>query len=230
MPALTPAAELAARNAASFPNESAEYREARNALLAEEIELRRHVERVAEMRRALPAGGEVPKDYAFEGESGTVTLSGLFGGKDTLFVYSYMFGPQREKPCAMCTSFLDALASKVGNIADRVAFAVTARSPIARLVEWKKTHGWTDMPLYSDASGEFTRAYVSAEDDDVPGMTVFTRRDSRFRHFWSGEIGGDMADPGQDPRGHLDPDPLWHLLDLTPEGRDPQWYPKLLNG
>jgi len=42
---LTPASELARRNTVRFPNESQEYRRARDALLAEEIELRRHIER-----------------------------------------------------------------------------------------------------------------------------------------------------------------------------------------
>lgn len=225
---LTPAAEFVARNTAKYPNESSEYRQARNALLQEEIELRRHVERVAALRRRLPAGGEVPQDYAFDGEDGPISLSQLFGQHDTLYLYSYMFGPQRKAPCPMCTSLLDALAPKVANITARVGFAVTARSPIGRLVEWKKTHGWPDMPLVSDVSGDYTRAYVSADDRDIPAMTVFSRRDGKIRHFWSGEIGGNMSDPGQDPRGHVDPDPLWHLLDLTPEGRGTDWYPKLL--
>ncbi len=65
---LTPAAELARISGVRYPNESAAYRQAREALLAEEIELRRHIERVAEQRRALPDGGEVPQDYAFIGE------------------------------------------------------------------------------------------------------------------------------------------------------------------
>ena len=81
---LVPASALAERNRASFPNESAEYRAARNALLAEEIELRRHAERVAELRRRLPPGGAVSRDYGFVGEGGPVTLAELFGGKDTL--------------------------------------------------------------------------------------------------------------------------------------------------
>ena len=54
----TPAIDLANQNGVRFPNESGEYREARDALLAEEIELRRHIERVAEQRRALPPGGD----------------------------------------------------------------------------------------------------------------------------------------------------------------------------
>lgn len=59
---LAPAKELAEKNGVRFPNESSEYRIARDSLLAEEIELRRHIERVAEQRRALP-GGEVKKGY-----------------------------------------------------------------------------------------------------------------------------------------------------------------------
>ena len=64
---LKPAAELAEKNGVRFPNESDASRQARNALLAEEIELRRHIERVAEQRRALQPGGEVTKDYGFVG-------------------------------------------------------------------------------------------------------------------------------------------------------------------
>ena len=83
-----------------FPGESAEYRAARNALFAEEIELRRQVERVAAQRRELPAGGTIPEDYQFEGDGGPVKLSELFAlGKDTLSIYSFMYGPDRKKAC-----------------------------------------------------------------------------------------------------------------------------------
>src|SRR5689334_8705197 len=103
---LKSATVLARTNAVRHPNESAEYRRAREALLAEEIELRRHIERVAELRRGLPSGGEVTKSYSFEGEHGRAGLAVLFGDKPTLIIYSYMFGPQREKLCPMCTSFM----------------------------------------------------------------------------------------------------------------------------
>ena len=92
---LTPAEELARGNPVRMPNESAVYRRARTALLAEEIELRRHIERVAAQRRALPPGGDVEGDYRFKCEDGRETdFAGLFGDKDTLVAYSYMFGPQ----------------------------------------------------------------------------------------------------------------------------------------
>jgi predicted dithiol-disulfide oxidoreductase (DUF899 family) len=108
-----------------------------------------------------------------------------------------------------------------------VALAMVARSPIDRLVAAKKARGWRHLKLYSDPSGAFTRDYVSAEDADMPGYTVFTRKDGTVRHFWSGEMSGAMADPGQDPRGAPDLDPLWTLLDTTPEGRGADWYPSL---
>src|SRR5450755_2764260 len=104
--ALTPANELARNSTVRFPNESEEYRGARETLLAEEIELRRHIERVAAQRRQLPRGGEVTGDYRFDGERGPVTLANLFGEKHTLIVYSHMFGPQRERPCPMCASLM----------------------------------------------------------------------------------------------------------------------------
>jgi len=227
---LVPAKELVAKNKAHSPNESAEYRAARNALLVEEIELRRQLERVAAQRRELPAGGEIPQDFHLVGESGAVRLSSLFGDKDTLMIYSMMYGRQRKTPCPSCTSFLSSWNGTAVNLRERVAIAVTARSPIERLVEYKKQRGFANLPFFSEMTGEYTRAYVTAEDADIPGFSVFTRRDGKIRHFYSGEMSGEMADPGQDPRGGPDLDPLWLLLDLTPEGRGTDWYPKLSYG
>src|ERR1700753_1756338 len=154
---LTPAEQLVKSNHAHFPNESAAYREARNALLVEEIELRRHLERVAALRRHLPPGGEVTKTYRFESETGPVTLADLFGGKDTLLIYSYMYGPAREAPCPSCTSFMATWEEKMHDIEQRVSFVMMARSPIARLIEAKKARGWTQLRVHSDSSGDYTR-------------------------------------------------------------------------
>jgi predicted dithiol-disulfide oxidoreductase (DUF899 family) len=180
---LVPAHQLAETNQAHFPNESSEYRRARNALLVEEIELRRHIARVAAERRALPSGGEIPKDFELVSENGPIRFSNLFGDKDTLLIYSMMFGPQRKAPCPMCTSFLSSWNGTAVNLRERAAIAVTARSPIERLVEFKKSRGLTNLPFVSDLTGEFTRAYVSPKDEDIPGFSVFTRRDGTIRHF-----------------------------------------------
>jgi predicted dithiol-disulfide oxidoreductase (DUF899 family) len=224
---LVSANELANRSRVRFPNEGDEYRRARQALLAEEIELRRHIERVAEQRRTLPPGGEVTKGYRFDGEKGPVRFEDLFGDKSTLVAYSYMFGPKRERPCPMCTSLMSAWDGEAPDIEQRVAFAMIARSPIERLAAFKRERGWRNLKLFSDVSGDYTRDYVSKEDADVPGFAVFTRRGGTIRHFWSAEMGFETADPGQDPRGAPDLMPIWTILDFTPDGRGTDWYPKL---
>lgn len=228
--ALPSAATLASRNVTRLPNESAEYRAARNALLAEEIELRRHIERVAAQRRTLPPGGAVTADYRFMGENGPATLADLFADKDTLVVYSWMFGPQRERPCPMCTNLLNGWNGVAPDIRQRVALAIVGRSPIERQLAFKVERGWRHLPLYADLTDAFSRDFNATDREgqsDNPGFNVFTRRDGTIRHFYSGEMSGEMADPGQDPRGAPDLSPLWTVLDMTPAGRDPDWYPKL---
>ena len=232
MKALVPATELARKNGVRFPDESKEYRRARQALLVEEIELRRHIERVAEQRRALPPGGAVTREYRFEGEDGPVSFAKLFGDKQTLAIYSYMFGPQRQRPCPMCTSLLSAWDGEAADVGQRIALVVVARSPIDRLVAFKRERGWRHLRLLSDVSGDYSRDYHALTDDggDAPAFNVFTRRDGVIRHFWSEEMGPATADPGQDPRGAPDPMPIWTILDSTPEGRGTDWYPKLEYG
>ena len=75
----------------------------------------------------------------------------------------------------------------------------------------------------------YTRDYhgFAPEGYEIPAMHVFTRRDGVIRHFWAGEMGGETADPGQDPRGAPDPSSLWTILDMTPAGRAGDWYPAL---
>ena len=226
---LISARELASRNRYRLSNESDEYRRARNDLLAEEIELRRHIERVAEMRRALPPGGEVTADYQFIGEEGPVTFADLFGDKQTLVVYSFMYGPDRERPCPMCTALLDSLNGEASSIEKRIALAVVARSPSQRLQKFRQERAWDYLKLYEDLDDRFSRDHyaISQDGGDNAGIHVFTRRDGTIRHFWSGEMGFDTADPGQDPRMAPDLMPMWHIFDLTPEGRHPTWYPTL---
>ena len=147
---LTPAAALAAENPVRIPGESAAYRAARAALLAEEIELRRHMERVAAQRRALPPGGPVSGAYRFETEDGPTDFAGLFGDKETLGVYSYMFGPQRQRPCPVCTNLLDAWDGNAPDIGQKMSLVVVARSPIEKLIAWKRERGWKNLRLASD--------------------------------------------------------------------------------
>jgi len=228
-PALKPARSIADANPVRWPNESAAYRAARNDLLVAEIELRRMNEAVAAQRRQVPPGVPVTGAYRFAGEHGETDLAGLFGDKDTLVVYAYMFGPQRERPCPMCTNVLSSWDGIAPDVEQRAAFAVTARSPLAKLLAFKRERGWQHLPLHSDLTGNFSRDYhaVSSDGGDIPQFLVFTRRDGTIRLSWAGEMGMDSADPGQDPRGAPDISPLWTILDMTPAGRGTDWYPSL---
>jgi predicted dithiol-disulfide oxidoreductase (DUF899 family) len=112
-----------------FPDESDSYRAARNDLLLAEMALRKQIEAVAEMRRKLPLGGVVPQDYVFEegaanlddsSASHAVRMSELFQpGKDTLVVYSFMYGPEMKSACTSCTSILDGLNGTAPHVSDR---------------------------------------------------------------------------------------------------------------
>ncbi len=223
-------APTATRTGLSFPNESAAYREARDALLAAEVDLRRRVEAVAAMRRALPPGGAVREDYVFEegDDARRVRLSELFGLHDTLIAYCYMFGPNMDEPCPSCTSMLDSLDGDVAPIVQNASLAVIARSPIRRVLGFARQRGWRNLRLLSSANNSFHRDYFgeTPEGQQRPMMNVFTRKGGTIRHTWGSELAYAPRDPGQDPR-HIDLIwPLWGVLDLTPDGRG-DFHPRL---
>jgi len=226
-----------------FPNESAEYRQVRNALLDEEMALRRQVEKVAAQRRKLPPGGTVPEDYVFEGADGPVRMSALFGDQDTLAVYSFMFGPERERPCPGCTHFLDGLDGAAQHVVQRAAFVVVAKSPIKRLLDFARERGWRHLRLLSTAGNTYDRDYFGdstalapamrrqqefkdGEDWDMPILNVFRRQSGTIRHFWGSELLYVPPEPGQEYRHNDLLDPVWNMLDVTPEGRG-DFDPKL---
>ena len=92
----------AVKHSVRFPGESAAYRKSRNELLQDEAALRSKIESVAAKRRKLPLGGEPPEDYAFDADGKKTCLSQLFNkGKDTLVVYSFMYGSQMDQPCPL---------------------------------------------------------------------------------------------------------------------------------
>jgi predicted dithiol-disulfide oxidoreductase (DUF899 family) len=215
---------------ARFPGESPEYRAARDRLLAAEVELRRQTEAVAAMRRALPPGGAVPQDYAFEEDGGEVRLSGLFGpDHDSLVLYSFMYGPEMDRPCPSCTSILDSLDRAAPHLAQRVALAAVAKSPGPRVRAFAEERGWRNLRLLSSAGNGYNLDYRGEAPDgsQLPMLNVFTRRDGEVRHFWTTELLLAPWEPGQEPR-HVDFIwPIWSVLDVTPEGRGTDWSPRL---
>lgn len=222
-----------------WPNESADYRAARDELLKAEMDLRRRLEHVAAMRRTLPAGGVVREDYVFqEGAADlddtetvrSVRLSDLFQpGKDSLVVYNFMYGPEMANPCPMCTAMLDGLNGTARHATQRVNLVVVAKSPIQRLRAFARARGWRHLQLVSSAGSTYNRDYhgEAADGSQMPALNVFVRRGATVHHFYNAELLFAPVQPGQNPR-HVDLLwPLWNVLDLTPEGRGTDWYPKL---
>jgi predicted dithiol-disulfide oxidoreductase (DUF899 family) len=217
-------------HAIRFPGETSRYRAARNRLLTAERDLRRKVERVAEMRRALPVGGKVPEDYVFEEESANVKLSELFrDGFNTLVVYSFMFGPEMNQACPMCTSFIDSLNGAAPHFEQRANLAVVAKSPIGRIRDFARGRGWNHLRLLSSAGNTYNRDYhgENPSGGQMPSLNVFVRRRGKIHHFYNTELVFLPGDRGQNQR-HIDMAwPLWNLLDFTPEGRGKDWFPQL---
>jgi predicted dithiol-disulfide oxidoreductase (DUF899 family) len=225
---LRPASELARSSRTRFANESADYRAARTDLLAEEIELRRQIQRVAEQRRKLPPG-PVARDYRFLDKHGReLGLIDLFGRHDTLFTYFWMYGPQRERPCPMCTSFVGSLDIPAPDIEQRLALAILGRSPVERQLAFARERGWTHLQFYQIVGDDFARDYHALDGGDEGAAVLVWKRDGdKVRLFWAAEGGTETADPGFDPHLAPDPTPLWNILDWTPEGRGTDWYPSL---
>jgi predicted dithiol-disulfide oxidoreductase (DUF899 family) len=178
-----------------YPNESKAYREARAALLKDEQELIHKVKSVAEKRRQLPLGGQLKEDYVFQWANDEkvgkpVKFSELFGDKNSLLLYSWMFGPNWDKPCPSCTSLMDGFDRTWYSVAQNAAFAAVAKAPAEMINAWAKERGWSQIPLVSGSKSSYQADYkCQGETDDMqqPVMHVFTKRDSKIFHFWGTE-------------------------------------------
>jgi predicted dithiol-disulfide oxidoreductase (DUF899 family) len=207
-----------------YPNETKEYRAARDALLREEQALVDKTKALAAKRRTLPPGGELKEDYVFQwandGKVGQrVKFSELFGDKDTLILYSWMFGPSWDKPCPSCTSLMDGFDRAWYSVAQDAAFAAIAKAQPEKINSWASERGWSQIPLLSGYESPFQEDYkCQGENDDkqLPVMLVFKKRDGRIFHFWSTETMSNHVDTVW---------PYWNLLDFTPEGRPERGTP-----
>lgn len=201
-----------------YPNESQAYRDAREALLKNEQELVDKVKAVAAMRRELPPGGQLKEDYLFhranDGKVGQrVKFSELFGDKTTLLLYSFMFGPNWDKPCPSCTSLIDGFDRTAYQVTRNAAFVCIAKAQAERINAWARERGWSQIDLVSGFESPFQADYKCQGDtDDMqwPVMHVFTKRDGPILHFWGTETMSNHVDTVW---------PYWNLMDCTPEGR-----------
>lgn len=232
-----------------FPNESPEYRAARDRLLEKEIELRRQMEAVAEERRKLPPGGMLKEDYVFDGlgadgKPARIRFSELFApGRDTLIAYDMMFPrypsdprpkpadgafamlPREDSPCPSCTALVDQWDGAAAHLeAAGFNFVVIAKTPLERLLTFAGERGWRHVRFLSAAGNSFKRDYHGEDEEGYqqPVLHVFHRSPDGIRHFWSSELHFAEAEPGQDERAFGTLEPVWNFIDMTPDGR-PDW-------
>ena len=213
----------------NLANESPEYLAKREELRQAEIELMRQRERVAELRRTLPEGATV-QDYEFlEGPASLddgdepvtrVRMSELFTAPDrSLVIYHFMFGKKQTSPCPMCTAWIDAFNGVAHHLAQNVDLAIVAAADLPTLRTHARNRGWDKLRLLS--AGESTFKYDLGSEDregqQDSTISVFTRdSDGTLRHFYS--VHPRLAED-IDERGIDEVNPIWNMLDLTPQGR-----------
>lgn len=216
--------------------ESPEYAERRAELQEAEIALMHQRERVAALRRALPVGTAVD-NYAFVEGPGrlddgdvptrTVRLSELFTSPGRpLVIYQLMYGKAQEEPCPMCTLWIDGFNGIAHHLAENADFAVAAAADPAPLRAHARSRGWDRLRLLScgDSTFKYDLGSEEADGTQIEWISVFTLGgDGTVRHVYSkgARMAADRRERGIDLLT-----PVWHLLDLPPQGRG-DWYPSL---
>ena len=217
----------------NLTNESEEYLAKREELRLAEIELMRHIEEVAAMRRRLPQGAAI-KDYVFEEgpanlDAGddpirTVRLSELFTAPNrSLVLYQFMYGKKNTSPCPMCTMFIDGWNGVAHHLAQNVDVAIVAAADPKALRAHARKRGWDNLRLLSCGSNTFKYDFGSEnrEGNQDSAISVFTKgSDGTVRHFYTVHpwVSKDIKERGQDLLC-----PVYNVLDITPQGRG-DWY------
>jgi predicted dithiol-disulfide oxidoreductase (DUF899 family) len=115
---------------------------ARLKLLDAEKELTRRSDEVARQRQALP-WVRVDKEYRFDTEQGSASLTDLFGARSQLIVYHFMFGPDYTAGCPSCSSIADGFNGIAVHLENHdVALAAVSRAPLAKLQAYRRRMGW----------------------------------------------------------------------------------------
>jgi predicted dithiol-disulfide oxidoreductase (DUF899 family) len=223
----------------NLPNESPEYLAKREELRLAEIELRNTRERVAALRRDLPKGATI-QNYEFiegpgsldDGDTPTkkVRLSDLFTAPDrSLVIYHFMYGKKQTDPCPMCTAWIDSFNGVAHHIAQNVDLAIVAAADPASLRAHARKRGWDKLRLLSagDNTFKYDLGSEDREGNQDSTVSVFTRdSDGTLRHFYSVH---PRLEPDNDERGIDGLNPIWNVMDLTPQGRG-SWYASLEYG
>ena len=212
-----------------------DYQAKRDALLAAENALIDQREQVAQLRRELPPGPVVDKDYCFsEGPQDLADndpdhyfgthLSELFTAeRNTLIVQHLMFSPDRDAACPMCSMWTDGFNAVVRHVEQRTSFVVIAKTQLDKLRAWGRDRGWDRLRLLSSYDSSFNADFgvELAPDRQLPALSAFRcGSDGSIVHCYT--TVGSLVE-----RHHRAMDlftPVWNLLDLLPEGRG-DWMP-----
>src|SRR5258708_38894321 len=220
----------------NLPNESPEYLAKREEVRLAEIDLRNAREKVAELRRELPEGATI-QDYEFlEGPAALdagdepvnkVRLSKLFTAPDrSLVIYHFMFGKKQTTACPMCTAWIDGYNGLAHHIAQNVDLAIVAAADPSILRAYARERDWNRLRLLSAGDSTFKYDLGSEDREGAQDSTISVlNRDSHgaVYHFYTAH---PRMSPEVKERGIDLMSPIWHILDLTPQGRG-DWYAKL---
>jgi predicted dithiol-disulfide oxidoreductase (DUF899 family) len=142
-----------------------EWLAARLELLKAEKELTRRSDEVARRRQALP-WVRIDKQYRFETDEGSISLTDLFRGRSQFLVYHFMFGPDYTAGCPACSAIADGFNGFATHLANHdVMLWAVSRAPLAKLQAYKRRMGWT-FPWASSFGSDFNFDFnVSVTED-----------------------------------------------------------------
>src|SRR5690606_5210071 len=150
----------------------------------------------------------------------TVRLSELFTSPErALVIYQFMYGKLQTEPCPMCTAWIDCLNGVAHHLARNIDLAIVAAADVPTLRAHARSRGWDKLRLLS--AGESTFKYDLGGEDAAgsqdSAISVFTLDgNGAVRHFYT--VHPRLAD-NIDTRGIDEYNPVWNILDLTPQGR-----------
>jgi len=169
-----------------------EWLTARLELLQAEKELTRRSDELARRRQELP-WVRIDKEYRFETDKGTASLSDLFRGRSQLLIYHFMFGPDYTAGCPSCSAIADGFNGSVVHLANHdVTLAAVSRAPLAKLQAYKRRMGWT-FPWASSFGGDFNF-------DFGVGFTEEQQREGRIAYNYRHEAPRQAPAPATEAR------------------------------
>jgi predicted dithiol-disulfide oxidoreductase (DUF899 family) len=184
---------------------------AREALLIQEKEATRARDRLNAERRRLPMV-KIDKEYFFEGPHGRVSLLDLFEGRRQLIIYHFMFGPDWEEGCEVCSFLVDNIGHLAHLHARDTSLVLVSRAPSAKLESYKQRMHWT-VPWFSSYRSDFNYDFgVTNDEGEMGGVSVFLHHGEDIFHTYSTNGRGVDILLG-----------TYNYLDLTPLGRQESW-------